>query len=482
MDRAKRIFGNKTSPAAYKRAVRTKEKYQKKYGSDKGKEFFLAAIPAQAVGEIMGVRNLILSGSMDADFSDKSIIIGSTRMGFSHYRIALAMASAAYEMGYEPFFFDLHSFQDSACGKIISRQNKLYSMGIRLSQRNKMFSSNVWEPLTNEGMKKLACNAADQKTAELMTAVYQSLPKDIPFIASHVWAAQAAVHAGMTNVINAVPGSLPMAMNLAEGALHTVQTPSAYIGYRALRDMENDALLKPMPAQAVRFTGHYIDHEIASNISADCKRRQERAKNGAPKRWLLSLGGSELRRDILINVVRRLMSCVRSEKAALIIDAGDNMNLIKELYSAIPELRETVHEHFDDFSDTAYFAASTLDGDMNGLHIFYHADIFPAVYTTNVLMRTCDILITQPDELAYYPVPKLIIGGGAGFDESGAARSAEIGDGTYLCRTPAEIEGMLRLLQNSNDILANMCRAILRADKAGIYSGAYNVVKLAVKK
>jgi hypothetical protein len=49
-------------------------------------------------------------------------------------------------------------------------------------------------------------------------------------VGTHVWPAQAAVHAGMTHVVNAIPDNWPMALHLSEGAIHTVQTPSAYLG------------------------------------------------------------------------------------------------------------------------------------------------------------------------------------------------------------------------------------------------------------
>lgn len=51
-----------------------------------------------------------------------------------------------------------------------------------------------------------------------------------PYVGTHVWPAQAAVHAGMTHVVNAIPDNWPMALHLSEGAIHTVQTPSAYLG------------------------------------------------------------------------------------------------------------------------------------------------------------------------------------------------------------------------------------------------------------
>ena len=46
---------------------------------------------------------------------------------------------------------------------------------------------------------------------------------------------------------------------------------------------------------------------------------------------------------------------------------------------------------------------------MTGIHAFAHKNIFEAVYCTNLLMRSCDVIVTKPSELAFYPVPKLFI-------------------------------------------------------------------------
>ena len=43
-------------------------------------------------------------------------------------------------------------------------------------------------------------------------------------------AAQAALHAGMKYVVNAIPDNWQMALHLAEGSIHTVQTHYAYQG------------------------------------------------------------------------------------------------------------------------------------------------------------------------------------------------------------------------------------------------------------
>ena len=67
---------------------------------------------------------------------------------------------------------------------------------------------------------------------------YHDFPKDIPYIATHVWPSQGAIHAGLTHVVNAIPDNWPMGLHLSEGAIHTVQTPFAYLGYKMLHDAE----------------------------------------------------------------------------------------------------------------------------------------------------------------------------------------------------------------------------------------------------
>ncbi len=482
MDRSKFIFENEISQKAYRKAVRNKAKYMRRYGDDADKVFHLTCIPAPAIGDLLGVRNIALAEQQTVTFDDKSVIIGNIRMGFGHYRISMAMASAARALGYEPYWFDLHSFQEAACGRIIAEQNKMYSFASRLSQKSVLFNRLVWEPLNSEGFRKLTYNASDQKAAELMTSVYRDLPKDIPFIATHVWPAQAAVHAGLTNVVNAIPDNWPMALHLSEGAVHTVQTPSSYLGYRALRGMDKKRRLKPMPKEAVVYTGHYIDHELVSNIEADCRKRVERMQQGKSKRWLMSVGGAGAQRAVFVSIIRELMPYIENGDASLFINVGDHIKVWNELKRAIPRLGELAVEHFDDFAAASAFAEKVYEGGVSGVHVFCHSDIFAAVYSTNLLMRAADVLITKPSELAFYPIPKLMIKRVGGHEAWGAVRAAEIGDGTYECGDMLEISSMLELMQNNGDVIEQMCGHILTAKKAGVYDGAYRAVELAVGK
>ncbi len=482
MNCSKFVFENAISRKAYRKAVKTKAKFIKKFGDDTNNVYHLAAEEAPVVGKAFGVKNIVISGRSGCDFNDKSMIIGNIRMGFGHYRISMAIASAAHSMGYEPYWFDLHSFKDTTCGKIIEQQNELYSMGSRLSQKFSLFNKLVWEPLNSEGFRKLSYNVGDQKTSELMTAVFRDLPKDISFVATHVWPSQAAVHAGLKNVVNAIPDNWPMGLHLSEGAIHTVQTPSSYLGYRALRGMDKKRPLKPMPKEAIVCTGHYIDHEIVSNIETDCAERVNRIRNGQPIRWLMSVGGAGAQKEIFAAVIRKLLPSIKKGKASLFINVGDHEKVWEQLVRAVPQMKPFLHEHFNNYKETAGFCEKAHSCGVRGIHAFCHSDIFAAVYSTNLLMRCSDVLITKPSELAFYPVPKLMIKRVGGHEAWGAIRSAEIGDGTYECTTSAETAAMIDMIQNGGDIIEKMCANILTAKKAGIYDGAYKAVELAAGK
>ena len=102
-----------------------------------------------------------------------------------------------------------------------------------------------------------------------------ALPKDVPYIATHVWPSQAAVHAGMTHVVNAIPDNWPMALHLSEGAVHTVQTPFAYLGYKMLNGFA-DHPLNGMPEADLKMVGRYVDHELLKDLEKSSRSAHER--------------------------------------------------------------------------------------------------------------------------------------------------------------------------------------------------------------
>ena len=272
-DKSRVIFGNAVSAKDYEKALRSKARYVQKYGDDSNANYPAKLVDNACLYGPLGVRDIrVAEGAGDSSFDlEKGIVIGNIRMGFGHYRMSIAMASAAHALGYKPYWMDLNSYPDTTCTKVIGAQNDLYSLGSRISQRSKAFNKAVWEPMNYEGFRKLSYNASDEKNAELMAPVFANVPKELPVIGTHVWPAQAALHAGMKYVVNAIPDNWPMALHLAEGAVHTIQTHQAYMGYRVLNGMRGKEVLRPMPADSLVYTGHYIDHELVENIERDCE-------------------------------------------------------------------------------------------------------------------------------------------------------------------------------------------------------------------
>ena len=485
------IFNNQISRTTYKKALRNQKKFLRKFGDDSNTQYHLALEDNNVLSPPFNCKIIKTApvSSISSNLPAKSVIIGSIRMGFGHYRISMAMASAARSMGYTPLWLDLNSFPETTCTKIISHQNSLYSAGSRLSQKYPIFNKLVWEPLNYEGFKKLSYNAGDQITSQLMTPLFNELPKDTPFIATHVWPSQAAVHAGMTKVVNAIPDNWPMALHLSEGALHTVQTFNTYWGYRTLNGFDGNKILNPMNQDDIAFTGHYIDHELVSNLEEDCRKRIERAKGAGPIRFLFTIGGAGAQADFFAEIIKTLLPYVKQNKACIYINCGDYQNVWTKLQQMVPDLANgsvPTQEHFNNWPEELEFAQKAASGidetASSGIHAFCNKDIFAAVYITNLLMRASDILVTKPSELAFYPIPKLFIKHIGGHEKWGAIHSAELGDGTQEYETPQQACSIVKLIMEDPSLLQMMCYNILEQKKIGTYDGAYKTIELAIKR
>ena len=100
MDKSKVIFGNEISAKDYKKACKSKAKYIKKFGDDSDAIYNVVIEKNDRIGDALGVYDVLLKdGQSKEEFDrDKGIIVGNIRMGFGHYRISMAMASAAEAM------------------------------------------------------------------------------------------------------------------------------------------------------------------------------------------------------------------------------------------------------------------------------------------------------------------------------------------------------------------------------------------------
>lgn len=108
-EKSKVIFGNVMSDKVYKSAVKSKKKFIKKFGDDSNVDYPIYIQKNEHIGDSLGVYDILLKeGDSPEEFDhEKGIIVGNIRMGFGHYRISMAMASAAKAMGYTPYWMDL---------------------------------------------------------------------------------------------------------------------------------------------------------------------------------------------------------------------------------------------------------------------------------------------------------------------------------------------------------------------------------------
>ena len=126
MDRTKIIFGNALPDGVVKKAEKNKVKFRKKFQKSTSDELFFQTPQNECLYESLGVRDLKVDSTGQKVVQDeKGIIIGNIRMGFGHYRISIAIASAAHAMGYTPYWMDLASYDQTVGGQLIQYQNEL---------------------------------------------------------------------------------------------------------------------------------------------------------------------------------------------------------------------------------------------------------------------------------------------------------------------------------------------------------------------
>lgn len=475
-DKTKIIFGNEIDKRTVKKADKSKNKYIKKFGDDANNDYKIGFQPIDTL-DFIGAQNIVF-GTENEPFADNALIVGNIRMGFGHYRISIAMASCAHALGYAPYWLDLASF-DATGSKMIRAQNDLYSLASRISQRSKLFNKLVWEPMNSEGFKKITYNAVDQKNSELLTPIFKNIDKNIPYIATHVWPSQAAIHAGMTHVVNAIPDNWPMGLHLSEGAIHAVQTPFAYLGYKTLDGFAKRPL-KGIPESQLKTVGRFVDHELLVDLENDNSKRKQRITEGKPLRLLMTVGGAGAGLDMFVAIVTHLTPLIDAKKVALFVNFGDHKEVCDKL------LRKTgitcAKPYFNDYDGLKALVSRLQSEDAEGVYAICNDDIFRAVYSTNLLMPVCDLLITKPSELAYYPIPKIFMRHIGGHEVYGAINGRELGDSLNEYPTAESMNAMLDKVVSDGEILAHICDRITELKAQGYYNGGYECVKLATQR
>lgn len=488
------IYGNTIPPKILKKAEHRYNRYARKFAFDPDVSPTLASTEEGQGFIDFGIKTVVENPAAVAAVAregeisqscfdiEKGIILGTIRMGFGHCRMAIALASAAHSLGYTPYWMDLVSFSDSAASKTITYLEDLYNLGSRISQRSRLFDRYVWDYVTSTAAQRLSFSVEENALSKIFVPLYRDIPKDMPFFSTHPWTGHAAVNAGLTNIVTIIPDNFPLAFHVVEGSTHVVQSPSAYMGYRTFHSMGDGMPLNhTMPPEDIRMVGHYIDHEIVDGIENDCEARLKRIQDGETRRFLLTMGGAGAQVRRFANIARTCKDAINSKKVALLINMGDHKGRWADLEGFFREdsIEWTLHS---EWKETCSFIEDAALNPVSGVHVFLHEDFYSAVYATNLLMRVSDIMITKPSELSFYPVPKLFIQRVGRHEAWGAIRGAEIGDGTIETASITGLHRTLGLLINDRDLPSLYCDRILKNNREGIYDGAYNAIKLAVKR
>ena len=470
--------------------------FAEKFEYDPDEKYSLSLEDNPYLGPIFGLRDIVRHDRGDKIENENAVICSTVRMGFGHYRIAMAAVSCARAMGLTPYWLDLLAIPGITTD-VINYCNTNYSFFSRLSQKSRLFNKHVWEPVTTGEptlpilstflhswivgwpWRFLKTNVKDYKMSELFRNLHEALPSDMPVLTAHMWNCMGAVAGGMTNVVDMMFDNWPMAFQLTEGAKHGVQSPSGYFGFRTMRGFDKTGkVMNPMPSDAIHYTGHHVDHELVENIEVDCEARLRRMHNNEPRRFLLTMGGAGAQRELFRAIVEHCIPLIKQGKVTLFVNLGDHKDNWDWLQGELAQHKEIIQPHLT-WEDTRAFTDEIRTGQATGLHVFLHDNLFHAVYSTNYLMRVVDVLITKPSELAFYPVPKIFNERVGGHEMWGAIRGAELGDGTVEVRTIPHTLQAIDLLTHENDLLELFCDCIVKNKRIGIYDGAYNCVELA---
>jgi hypothetical protein len=400
-----------------------------------------------------------------------SLLVGTIRMGYGHYRMARAAVTWGLRAGSRVFVHDpllINSIESSA----LKMSERVYSDASRISSALGGPFERAWGSLMKSGGK--GAQESSRKLARKLTRLMGDLPREWPMVCAYPLNAQMAVLHGCRRVINLIPDSYPQHFFVVPGALSVTQNEESRQALLALGVRPENAIT----------AGHWVPEELAENAIADGEARLSRLRRAAPLRLLFSVGGAGAQSAYLEALFDLLSAQTRKGRLRLIINTGDHAKVADRFERALSSAGLSVKRIRGQAACDDFIAKHPLEGkDSESEAVIFSTDgPLEAVTVTDQLMRISDVLVTKPSELAFFPLPKLHIRRVGDHEAASAIYSAGLGDGTPELREPAaaaaEIERWLRDPALFERILEGVRSASLR----GVYSGAKVAVELALEK
>mmetsp|Transcript_1115 Transcript_1115/g.2406 ORF Transcript_1115/g.2406 Transcript_1115/m.2406 type:complete len:592 (-) Transcript_1115:54-1829(-) len=407
---------------------------------------------------------------MSLDLSKKPLVVGTIRMGFGHHRIAYSAASWGLASGAFTFFHDLLAVESKEA-TLIKEADKVYSKGSRLASELGGVIEALWGSITKSGdASSLRCT---YQLAENLRPLLLDIPKDIPIIATHSLVGLVAVACGFKNVINLVIDNYAQWFVIVPGAINLVQGPTNYAMFHKMG----------VPTSELRLAGHWVPYDIVTNIESDCERRQQRLKEDKPLRILLPVGGAGAQRKFVTSLLEALADDIKAGSVQVVLNAGDHNHMRDAFEASFKRMGLSTEDVtvFGDIDGVHNFCDEMRAGKepRTGVTMFSFKDYFPAVAATDLLSRVVDVLACKPSELAFYPVPKLMIRRVGDHEAYSALRASELGDGTLEVREVKDAVEWIQLMKYNAGILDMMNKKIIANGKQGVYDGCKEAVRLA---
>lgn len=404
--------------------------------------------------------------SVDAS---RSIVFGTLRMGFGHYRLAYAACSWAHGADKSIYFHDLLNIESEERQLLLDNDNAYRACSKAVSEIGGPIEK-IWGILTTSQKNCRMQLRNFINVAYVMRPLLAGIPKSTPIICTHCVAGNTAVACGFKKVINLVVDNHAKWDVVVPGAINLVQGPKMYM----------DLLNIGVPQDHLRYAGHWIPRDIVENLASDCQFRIRRAHGGEPMRLLVPIGGAGAQKRFVSKFVRALHKDLLDRRCELVLNAGDHSDIQKAFSSVLaemPDVSVNLVQTADELQKLLHRFHSGLPAEAK-VTLLAFDEYYSAVCATDNLIRCSDVLVCKPSELAFYPIPKLHIRRVGDHEEASAVRAVEIGDGTLEAREPIEALRMVHSLQLPA-LREHMNDCIVRNAKSGLYDGCKVAVELA---
>mmetsp|Transcript_6824 Transcript_6824/g.19812 ORF Transcript_6824/g.19812 Transcript_6824/m.19812 type:complete len:508 (-) Transcript_6824:444-1967(-) len=398
------------------------------------------------------------------------VVVGTIRMGYGHHRIAYATTSWALGMDKKTYFHDLLNL-DSEEASLIKTMDHFYSQISRIQAEFRAIELVFGYLMANGATANLARQfAVVSAHFRTLTAAF---PRDTPIISCFPYVGLSAVAAGFTRVINLVFDNHAQAFHIVPGAINLIQGPTMY----------HEFLQMGVDPKDLKIVGHWIPRELVVNIKSDCNARKARAAARKPTRVLCSVGGAGAQKTFVCELIRAMAERIARGSAQLLLNAGDHTHMHEAFANCLDDLgiRYTLVDTLQGVHDFCGRMSSGLEPE-RAVTIFAFNVYFPAVATTDILCRVSDVLACKPGELAFYPVPKLMLRRVGDHEFYSALRASEVGDGTQELREVSDVVRYLDIFAKSPDALTQMNDSILTNASVGMYDGCKAAVEMATAK